>query len=196
MVPYLNRESYIPRGSTALHDAVGRSIKRLGEELAARPEDKRPSKVIVLIQTDGQENASKTYSQWQINEMTKHQREKYGWEFIFAGTNQDAVQVASTIGIPAASSIYYSNTAYGTNNVWAALTSNVSAARTYGTAVCFNSNDRSSSVDPNDVSGWATTVINNASGGAVTTSATVPTPTITTTVPSTTSDTTSDGSVT
>jgi hypothetical protein len=56
-VALISRETYIPRGGTALLDAIGKTIVRLGQELAAKPEYLRPSKVIVLIQTDGQENA-------------------------------------------------------------------------------------------------------------------------------------------
>ena len=158
-VPYLNRETYIPRGSTALHDAVGRTITRLGQELAARPEEMRPSKVIILIQTDGQENASKIYSKYQINDMTRHQREKYGWEFIFAGTNQDAIATAVTMGIPVASAIYYSPSDYGTSNAWSVMSSNVVSSRAYGTAVNFSTTDRASTVDANDTSAYAHTVV-------------------------------------
>ncbi len=52
----------MPRGSTALLDAQGRTIVELGRELAALPETERPSKVIVVTLTDGLENASKEYN--------------------------------------------------------------------------------------------------------------------------------------
>jgi hypothetical protein len=180
-VAYINRETYIPRGSTALLDAIGKSIVRLGAELAAKPEHLRPSKVIVLIQTDGQENASTEFNRAQVFEKVKHQQDKYGWEFIFAGTNQDAIMTAASYGIPTRSAIYYSNTAHGTANVWANVSSNISDARTYGSSVCFTNDARASTIDPNDTSTWASTAV-------------IPAITITTTdsavVPSTTTDST------
>lgn len=157
MVPFVNRQNYIPRANTALRDAIGKTITRLGQELAMKPEELRPSKVIVLIQTDGQENASREFSQSQIYTMTKHQQDKYGWEFIFAGTNQDAVTVAASYSIPLRSAIYYSNTDYGTSNVWASVSNTIADSRVYGCAVNFTDSDRAATVDPNDMSGWSGT---------------------------------------
>jgi len=181
-VPFINRETYIPRGGTALIDAMGKSINRLGQELAAKPEHLRPSKIIVLIQTDGQENASREFSRAAVFEMIKRQQDKYNWDFIFAGTNQDAIGVAASYGIPTRSAIYYSNTAYGTSNAWASVSSNIADSRTYGTSVCFNSTDRASTVDANDVSEFANVAVTIPS----ITATTVTVPVVTTT----------DGSVT
>ena len=79
----LNQDTYVPRGSTALLDAVGKTIDAVGERLAATPESERPSQVIVSILTDGYENASQTYSKPKVAEMIKHQTEKYSWAFEF-----------------------------------------------------------------------------------------------------------------
>ena len=158
-VSYLNRQNYVPRGGTALLDTICRSIDRLGEELAAKPEHLRPSKVIVLIQTDGQENASIVSTRIHVFDKIKHQREKYNWEFIFAGTNQDAISVADGYGIPSRSSIYYSNTGYGTMNAWSVVSSNISSSRIYGTSTSFTVDDRISTVDSNDTSAWSHTSI-------------------------------------
>ena len=68
----LNQDTYVPRGSTALLDAVGKTIDAVGERLAATPESERPSQVIVSILTDGYENASQTYSKPKVAEMIKH----------------------------------------------------------------------------------------------------------------------------
>jgi hypothetical protein len=157
--PFISRENYIPRGSTALLDAIGKTIVRLGQELAAKPEHLRPSKVIVLIQTDGQENASQEFNRGQVFEKVKHQQDKYGWEFIFAGTNQDAIMTAASYGIPTRSAIYYSNTSFGTANVWANVSSNIADSRVYGSSVCFTNDARASTIDPNDTSSWASTAV-------------------------------------
>lgn len=95
----MTRETYVPRGNTALRDAIGRTINTLGSKLAATPEHVRPGRVIVVIVTDGEENASKEFSAEQIAHMIEHQRTKYSWEFIFLAANLDAVAVGMQYGI-------------------------------------------------------------------------------------------------
>jgi len=95
----LTTETYVPRGSTALFDAIGQTIDALGKSLAAEPEERRPGKVVVAIFTDGYENASQNYSMAKINEMITHQRNQYGWDFMFLAANQDAIATASQMGI-------------------------------------------------------------------------------------------------
>jgi uncharacterized protein YegL len=97
----LSHETYQPRGSTALLDAIGRTIDSIGSELAATPEAERPAKVIVAILTDGQENASERFSMADINRRITHQTETYQWEFLFLGANQDAIATAARMGIHA-----------------------------------------------------------------------------------------------
>lgn len=106
-VPPLDQNSFVPRGMTALHDAIGRTIHEAGQKLAALPEEQRPEKVLFMILTDGLENASKEYNQAKIAEMVRHQREKYSWEFIFLGANQDAVLVGSGFNIPQHAAMTY-----------------------------------------------------------------------------------------
>lgn len=95
----LDATVYVPRGSTSLLDAIGLTIDGLGAKLAKEPEEKRPAKVIVAIYTDGYENSSSRYTLQQINGMITHQREKYGWEFMFLAANQDAIATAAQMGI-------------------------------------------------------------------------------------------------
>jgi hypothetical protein len=106
-VPLLTRETYVPRGTTALLDAVGIKMTEVGNRLAALPEYERPSKVIFVIQTDGAENASRKYNIDSIREMIKTQRDVYSWEFIFLGANIDAVAVGANYGMNAANSLSY-----------------------------------------------------------------------------------------
>ena len=112
-VPPLNRETYQPRGSTALLDAIGRAINETGARLAAMPENERPAKVLFIIQTDGQENSSKEFTHSQIASMITHQREKYSWEFIYLGANQDAIATGTSYGISAGKSLKYASNAIG-----------------------------------------------------------------------------------
>lgn len=98
-VPRLNARIYIPRGSTALLDAIGETIDTLGRRLAATPEPERPGKVIVVIFTDGQENASRQYRWKDIADRIRHQRARYNWEFLFLGANQDAIATAARMDL-------------------------------------------------------------------------------------------------
>ena len=86
----LNESTYTPSFSTALLDAVGKTINDVGNRLSSTPESERPEKVIFTVITDGYENTSKEFTKRQISEMIKHQREKYSWEFLFLGADIDA----------------------------------------------------------------------------------------------------------
>ena len=82
---------FVPRGTTALNDAIGKTVTGIGSKLAQLPEAERPGQVIVVILTDGHENASKEFSREQVARMIEHQRSVYSWQFLFLGANQDAV---------------------------------------------------------------------------------------------------------
>ena len=97
----LNQETYQPRGSTALLDAIGITIDSIGSKLASTPEADRPSKVILAILTDGEENASQVYTMADIHQRIAHQSETYQWGFLFLGANQDAIATAARMGIQA-----------------------------------------------------------------------------------------------
>lgn len=89
----------VPRGSTALLDAVGRTINAVGAQLATQPESDRPGEVIVVILTDGEENASREFGLSDVKELINTQQGTYGWKFVFLGANQDAFAAAGGMGI-------------------------------------------------------------------------------------------------
>ena len=91
----LTSEIYYARGYTSLLDAVGKTINTTGVKLAAMAEEDRPSKVLFLIMTDGQENSSVEFVGDKIKEMINHQRDKYAWNFIFIGANQDVIMAGA-----------------------------------------------------------------------------------------------------
>lgn len=91
----------VPRGSTALLDAVGRGIVEAGERLAAMAEPERPGLVVFVIATDGLENASREYTKARIKEMIEHQQAVYKWQFTFLAANQDAFAEAGSMGMHA-----------------------------------------------------------------------------------------------
>jgi Mg-chelatase subunit ChlD len=98
-VPDLNKDTYQPRGSTPLLDALGQTIDSTGRTLAAIPEANRPDKVVFVVITDGQENASHHFTKARVKEMIDHQTGKYNWQFVYLGANQDAFAEAGAVGI-------------------------------------------------------------------------------------------------
>lgn len=117
----INDSIYIPRGSTALLDAIGKTIDATGRRLANTPEENRPEKVIVAILTDGEENSSRQYNLSKIKEMIKHQKEKYSWEFIFLGANQDAFAEAVKIGIDTKDTLNFNATGIGVKTAYSGM---------------------------------------------------------------------------
>ena len=109
-VEELNNETYFTRGSTALLDAVGKTIKLM--------EKKAKGKVLFAITTDGYENASHEYTKEQIKEMiTGHS----DWEFMYIGADIDSFAEASAIGISASHTANYRKTKKGINMVYDAV---------------------------------------------------------------------------
>ena len=96
--PITNKE-YFVRGNTALLDAVGKTINKIGNAQKKTAEKYRADKVLFVITTDGMENASREFSYDKIKSMIKRQESKHNWEFIFLGANMDAVEVAGQFGI-------------------------------------------------------------------------------------------------
>lgn len=103
----LDDKTYVPRNMTALYDAVGRTIDEVGEELSNLSEDQRPEKVLVVILTDGLENASQTFNRQDVQKKIKHQTEAYNWEFVYIGANQDSWAVGESLGISGNNTINY-----------------------------------------------------------------------------------------
>ena len=95
--PITNREYWV-RGCTALLDAVGGAVKHISRVHGYLPEDARPEHTIVVITTDGMENASRKYSYDQVKRLIT-QKEEEGWQFLFLGANIDAAAEAERIGI-------------------------------------------------------------------------------------------------
>lgn len=125
----LTSKSYVPRNSTALLDAIGRTVEEIGGRLAAISEKDRPAQVIVTILTDGEENASRHYAWKDIAEKIKHQTDAYKWTFLFLGANQDAIATAAQISIAAANAATYTADAAGSRSSHRSFSRKVSALR-------------------------------------------------------------------
>ncbi|HKL10024.1 MAG TPA: vWA domain-containing protein [Clostridia bacterium] len=98
LVP-LSDEDYFVRGTTALLDAVGKTISRITDAQRRTAEEKRAERVMFVITTDGMENASREYGYEKVRKMVEYQKSEFGWEFIFLGANIDAVAEAVRFGI-------------------------------------------------------------------------------------------------
>lgn len=98
--PMTERE-YQVGGSTALLDAIGRTIQKLVHVQKNTAEEYRAENVMFVIITDGAENASREYSAAKVKAMIEEEKTKYGWEFVFLGANMDAVETAGRFGISA-----------------------------------------------------------------------------------------------
>ena len=126
--PITNKE-YSASGNTALLDAVGDTINSIGNRLNNTPEGERPEKVIFVITTDGQENASREFTKNTVKEMIEHQQEKYSWLFIFLGANIDAVSEASNLGINTEYARTYTASSVGTDSLYASVSNAITYAR-------------------------------------------------------------------
>lgn len=109
----LTRRQYYVGGSTALVDAVGCAIHHIGNVHKYIREEDRPEHTVFVITTDGMENSSHMYTLSEVKSMVEHQKEKYGWEFIFLGANMDAVETADSFGIGADRAATFTNDAEG-----------------------------------------------------------------------------------
>jgi hypothetical protein len=98
-VPDLDSHTFQPRGMTPLLDALGKTVNSTGKSLEAIPEANRPDKVVFVVVTDGQENASHEFDKARIKAMIEHQTNVYQWSFVYLGANQDAFTEAAHIGI-------------------------------------------------------------------------------------------------
>ena len=125
----LDSSNFVPRGSTALLDAIGQTINDTGAKLNAMAEDKKPSKVLFVIITDGEENSSREFTKDQINKMITEQRETWKWEFVFLAATQDAIQTGIDYGIGVRNSMSYQATGKGTQAMYATLNANTTSYR-------------------------------------------------------------------
>lgn len=120
---------YHPRGTTALLDAVGRAINETGERLSKLKEEERPSKVVFVIITDGLENSSREFKKNQIKNMIEEQTNRWQWEFIYLGANQNAFNEAQDIGINVNNAVNFGANSSGCAAAFTAYSGAVSNAR-------------------------------------------------------------------
>lgn len=136
--PITDKE-YFVGGSTALLDAIGKTINKIAAVQKNTAENYRAEKVLFVITTDGMENASREFSYDKIKAMIERQKSKYGWEFIFLGANIDAVQTAGRFGIAPDRAVDYLADSEGTGLNFKIMSAAVTTFREAGTVdgACF-----------------------------------------------------------
>ena len=126
--PITDKE-YFVRGSTALLDAVGNTINKIGNVQKHTAEDERAEHIMLVITTDGMENASREFSYEKVRQMIEHQKSKYSWEFIFLGANIDAIAAAERFGISKDRAANYNADSEGTLLNYEVISETVSCMR-------------------------------------------------------------------
>jgi len=114
-VPVLDSSVYFPRGMTAMYDSIGKAISSNTSENA-----------MVLIQTDGYENASTEYDKTSVKALLD-QKEKLGWDILFLGADIDTAAEGDKMGIMASKSMAYEKNSRGIQDAFTNM-SNVTAS--------------------------------------------------------------------
>ena len=125
----ITEKEYFVRGSTALLDAIGKTIAKEKAIQDTLGKNEKADKVLFVIITDGLENASREYNSSTVKKLIETQKEKYGWEFLFLGANIDAIETASAIGISAERAVNYNSDSVGTQLNYKSLNNAVSEVR-------------------------------------------------------------------
>ena len=108
--PMTEKEYYV-RGSTALLDAIGKTVMQVK---ANQDKKEIKDKVLFVIITDGMENASREYRTEQVKKLIEERKEKDNWEFLFLGANIDAIGAAKDIGIDSSRAVRFKSDKKGT----------------------------------------------------------------------------------
>lgn len=121
-IPALDYSSYKPQGMTALYDAIGYTVERYKDA-------KKSEKTIVAVLTDGEENASRKYGSYMVQQLLKGVQEEGKWEVLFLGANLDTAKFAQGAGIKLNNSTSYDYTKKGLSDVIASASYATSAMR-------------------------------------------------------------------
>lgn len=132
-VPELTSEQYYARGTTALLDAVGRTITETLSRLESKKICPAKRRVLVMIMTDGYENASKEFTKAKVKALVEATTKDYDWNYIFIGANIDAAAEAGGIGIDRKHAANYKPTSEGVQESFAIMRKATDEVREHGT---------------------------------------------------------------
>lgn len=140
--PELSTETYTPGGQTALYDAIATAIEDTAIFIDGIDAENRPETIIVVVLTDGKENASET-PQDVVREQVETKQQEYDWEFLFIGANQDAALTAGGMGIDADRSLDMAHSGDGARAAYDSTSQQISEARSTGEMSGYTEEDRS-----------------------------------------------------
>jgi uncharacterized protein YegL len=126
-VPELNDKTFVPKGMTAMYDAIGTTIDAVYSQW--QKSEEKPDKVVFLIMTDGEENSSKEYTQKSVFEAIQKRKDEDKWAFIFIGANIDTMKAGGGMGISKGNTMSYSGTERGVNTAYMNMSASVSNMR-------------------------------------------------------------------
>lgn len=128
-IPELNTTTFVPKGMTALYDAVGNTIDTFYKRFQETKESERADKVIFLISTDGEENSSKEYNQKTVFDLIKKHKEENKFAFIFIGANIDTMRTGGGIGVSGGNMMSYTNSDLGVKTAYCNMSKSVANFR-------------------------------------------------------------------
>jgi len=141
-VPRLTSETYVPRASTPLLDAIGKGVNDLESALDKMKPAKRPANVVMVIITDGQENSSREFGKNQIVKMIKAKQGK-GWQFVYLSADLDSINDAMEYGMHAHATMAFAKSHAGTQKMWSSSSKALARYRTKKSkSVFFDEEDR------------------------------------------------------
>lgn len=133
-VKSLVAEDYVPRGSTALLDAIGQTINQLDKDWV----NEKPDRAIMVIVTDGYENASTEFKKDKIKRMIQAREKSGKWAFIYLGADVDAFAEAATLGVNLSNTAGFTKSVKGMSAAYDTVSASVSMMRSSGSTVAHN----------------------------------------------------------
>jgi uncharacterized protein YbbK (DUF523 family) len=142
-VDELTRQTFVPRASTPLLDAIGRGINDLEQSLGAMKLSQRPQKIVFVIITDGQENSSLEFSKNLIVKMIQEKRDREDWQFVFLSADLYSIDDAKSYGFHESATMSYDKSTDGITAAWESLSTVISDYREAKTkTLTFTEKDR------------------------------------------------------
>lgn len=132
-VPELTSAQYYARGTTALLDAVGRTITEALSKMEGEKICPAKRSVLVMIMTDGYENASKEFTKAKVKALVDATTKEYNWNYIFIGANIDSAAEAGGIGIDRRHAANYAPTSKGVRDSFDMMSEAADEVREHGT---------------------------------------------------------------
>lgn len=124
----LNSTTFSPRGSTALFDSIGKTVINLENRISEM--EIKPEKVLVVILTDGGENASSEFTdKSSIKDIIERKRSEGNWEFLFLAANQDAFEEARSFGMSSGNAMNFSASGEGVKHAYTKMSKSATKFR-------------------------------------------------------------------